>query len=56
MQPRINIITLGTHNLERATAFYEQGLRFPKLKFERDVAFFSLEGTWLGLNPWHLLA
>lgn len=56
MKPRINIITLGTHHLERATAFYEQGLRFPKMPCAGDVSFFELNGTWLAIYPWDLLA
>ncbi|MCX7337990.1 MAG: VOC family protein [Alphaproteobacteria bacterium] len=56
MEPRINIVTLGTHNLERATAFYERGLGLPKLAFQGNVSFFALNGTWLALYPWELLA
>lgn len=56
MQPRINIITLGTHNLKKATEFYEMSLGFPKMDFEGDVSFFMLNGTWLALYPWELLA
>lgn len=56
MKPRINIITLGTHNLERATQFYEHGLHFPKMHFEGNISFFELNGTWLALYPWELLA
>jgi hypothetical protein len=56
MKPFINIITLGTHNLERATEFYANGLGFPKMKFDGDISFFELQGTWLGLFPWELLA
>lgn len=56
MQPRINIITLGTRNLKKATQFYENGLGFPKMDFEGDVSFFMLNGTWLALYPWELLA
>lgn len=56
MKPTINIITLGTHNLERATNFYAQGLGFPKMNFEGDISFFELQGTWLALYSWELLA
>ncbi|MBS0185617.1 MAG: VOC family protein [Proteobacteria bacterium] len=56
MTPRINIITLGTQNLENATKFYEKGLAFPKIDFEGNVSFFSLNGSWLSLYPWDLLA
>lgn len=56
MKPRINIITLGTQNLVRATEFYEKGLQFPKMAFEGNISFFELNGTWLSLYPWELLA
>lgn len=56
MKPRVNIITLGTNNLELATQFYEKGLKFPKVTFEGDISFFELNGSWLALYPWDLLA
>ena len=56
MKPRINIITLGTKNLENATRFYEHGLGLPKMNFEGDISFFELNGSWLSLYPWELLA
>lgn len=56
MKPRINIITLGVRDLARSIAFYEEGLGFPRMPFEGDIAFFSLSGTWLGLYPWQELA
>ena len=56
MNPRINIITLGTKNIENATKFYEQGLELPRMEFNGDVSFFALNGTWLSLYPWDLLA
>lgn len=56
MQPRINIITLGTRNLENATKFYENGLGLPRMDFDRDISFFELNGSWLSLYPWELLA
>lgn len=56
MKPRINIITLGTTNLEIATNFYEQGLELPRMNFDGDISFFALNGTWLALYPWNLLA
>jgi hypothetical protein len=30
MKPRINMITLGVQDLERATSFYEEGLGLPR--------------------------
>ncbi|MBM9579261.1 VOC family protein [Leptospira sp. 201903070] len=56
MQPRINIITLGVENLEKAVRFYQEGLEFPKMEFEGDIAFFTLNGTWFALYPWDELA
>ncbi len=56
MKPRINIITLGTKDLERATAFYKDGLGLPQMPFEGDISFFKLNGSWLSLYPWDLLA
>ncbi|EQA60755.1 VOC family protein [Leptospira alexanderi] len=56
MQPRINIITLGVKDFEKAVRFYEEGLGFPKMKFEGNVAFFTLNGTWFALYPLEELA
>ncbi|WP_036042270.1 VOC family protein [Leptospira alstonii] len=56
MQPRINMITLGVKNLEETVRFYEEGLGFPKMKFEGNIAFFTLNGTWFALYPWEELA
>lgn len=57
MQPRISMITLGVADLERAIAFYEQGLGLPRMPFEGGgVAFFTLHGTWLALYPREALA
>ncbi len=50
MKPRISMITLGVDDMKRAVKFYEEGLGFPRMKMdEDDVAFFTLNGTWLGL-------
>ncbi|MEM7010327.1 MAG: VOC family protein [Verrucomicrobiota bacterium] len=57
MQPRITMITLGVRNLARAIEFYENGLGFPKLENpSEDIAFFTLNGSWLGLYSWDELA
>jgi uncharacterized protein len=56
MEPRISFVTLGVRDLERATAFYEKGLRLPRLKSPPTVSFFELGKTWLALYPRHLLA
>ncbi len=49
MQPRISMITLGVRDMQRAVKFYEHGLGFPRMESPPDVAFFTLNGTWLGL-------
>jgi len=49
MKPRISMITLGVRNLAAAIKFYEQGLGFPRMESPPEVAFFTLNGTWLGL-------
>lgn len=49
MQPRISMITLGVRDLARAIRFYERGLGFPRMESPPEVAFFTLNGTWLGL-------
>lgn len=57
MQPRISMITLGVKNLEAAIEFYQHGLGLPRQEpYSDDIAFFDLEGTWLGLYPWEKLA
>ena len=56
MEPRISLITLGVADVERSTEFY-RALGLPMLDFEGDdVAFFTLEGTWLALYRQDLLA
>jgi catechol 2,3-dioxygenase-like lactoylglutathione lyase family enzyme len=49
MKPRISMITLGVRDLAAAVEFYETGLGFPRMDSPPDVAFFTLNGTWLGL-------
>lgn len=56
MKPRISMITLGVSDLSRSIRFYEEGLGFPRVPMEADVAFFTLNGTWLALYPRDLLA
>ncbi len=56
MQPRISMITLGVRDLKKSIAFYK-ALGFPELEQESDtVAFFPLNGTWLGLYGHDALA
>ena len=49
MKPRISMITLGVTDMARSVRFYEEGLGFPRMESAPDVAFFTLNGTWLGL-------
>lgn len=49
MKPRISMITLGVRDLERSVKFYEQGLDLPRMPSPPEVAFFTLNGSWLGL-------
>lgn len=49
MKPRISMITLGVRDLAAAVRFYEQGLGLPRMASPPEVAFFTLQGTWLGL-------
>lgn len=49
MNPRISMITLGVRDLAESVKFYEQGLGFPRMESPPEVAFFTLNGTWLGL-------
>lgn len=49
MKPRISMITLGVKDLRTASEFYEYGLGFPRMDSPPEVAFFTLNGTWLGL-------
>jgi len=50
------MITLGVADLPRAIRFYEEGLGFPRMASPPTVAFFTLNGTWLGLYGWDSLA
>lgn len=47
--PRISMVTLGVKDLDAAIDFYENGLGFPRMESPPSVAFFALNGTWLGL-------
>jgi catechol 2,3-dioxygenase-like lactoylglutathione lyase family enzyme len=55
MQPRISMITLGVRDLARSVAFYE-ALGFVSQNDDENVAFFALNGTWLGLYGYEALA
>ncbi len=56
MKPRISMITLGVENLEKSVKFYKEGLGFPKMDSPPEVAFFTLNGSWLGLYNREALA
>lgn len=49
MRPRISMITLGVRDLAESVRFYEDGLGLPRRESPPEVAFFTLDGTWLGL-------
>lgn len=50
------MITLGVRDLAAAIKFYEKGLGFPRMESPPEVAFFTLNGTWLGLYGREALA
>lgn len=56
MKPRISMITLGVRDLAKSVDFYAQGLGFPQMESPPEVAFFTLNGTWLGLYGREALA
>lgn len=43
------MITLGVRDMAASIRFYEEGLGWPRMESPPDVAFFTLNGTWLGL-------
>lgn len=49
MKPRISMITLGVRDLARSIDFYERGLGLARMASPPEVAFFALNGSWLGL-------
>lgn len=56
MHPRISMITLGVRDLAAAVKFYESGLGFPRMESPPEVAFFTLNGSWLSLYSREALA
>lgn len=50
------MITLGVRDLAAAVKFYETGLGFPRMESPPEVAFFTLNGSWLGLYSRNALA
>jgi catechol 2,3-dioxygenase-like lactoylglutathione lyase family enzyme len=52
VEPRVSLITLGVSDLERAVAFYRDGLGWPKSELGGDeVAFFKSGGVVIALFP-----
>ena len=52
MEPRVSLLTLGVSDLERAAAFYRDGLGWPKSSVGGDeVAFFKTGGVVIALFP-----
>jgi catechol 2,3-dioxygenase-like lactoylglutathione lyase family enzyme len=53
MEPRISFITLGVSDLDRATHFYGQILKLPRVPMPdgAGVSFFEMGRTWLSLFP-----
>lgn len=56
MKPRISMVSLAVKDLDKAISFYQTGLGFPKMDSPPGVAFFNLNGTWLGLSERSALA
>jgi catechol 2,3-dioxygenase-like lactoylglutathione lyase family enzyme len=56
MKPRISMITLGVRDLEASVRFYESGLGLPRMESPPEVAFFTLNGSWLALYGREALA
>jgi catechol 2,3-dioxygenase-like lactoylglutathione lyase family enzyme len=57
MDARLSIVTLGVENLDRALAFYRDGLGWAVSSASQgDVAFFRAGGVVLALYPRRLLA
>jgi uncharacterized protein len=52
MESRVSLVTLGVSDLERAVAFYRDGLGWPKSNIGGDeVAFFKTGGVVIALFP-----
>ena len=52
MEPRVSLVTLGVSDLERAVAFYRDGLGWPKSDVGgEEVAFFKTGGVVIALFP-----
>jgi uncharacterized protein len=52
VEPRVSLLTIGVSDLERAVAFYRDGLGWPKSEVGGDeVAFFKTVGVVIALFP-----
>ena len=49
MKSRISMVSLGVKDVPASAAFYREGLGFPQIESPPQVAFFNLDGSWLGL-------
>jgi uncharacterized protein len=57
MRQKLNLITLGVRDFQRAVDFYEKGLKWKKSSASMDdIALFPLGGMVLALYPRNLLA
>jgi catechol 2,3-dioxygenase-like lactoylglutathione lyase family enzyme len=58
MNPKIDVITIGVTNLERAREFYEDGFRCPVEEARGELVMLSLgaDESLLALRPWDALA
>lgn len=58
MDPEITLVTLGVGDIDESIRFYRDGLGFPlhERDADSDVAFFTLDGTWLSVYPRERLA
>lgn len=50
------MVTLGVKDLAKSVAFYEKGFGWHRIESPPEVAFFDLNGSWLGLYGWDALA
>jgi catechol 2,3-dioxygenase-like lactoylglutathione lyase family enzyme len=51
VKPRVSLLTLGVSDLERAVAFYRDGLGWPKSEVGGDEVAFFKTGSDLALFP-----
>jgi catechol 2,3-dioxygenase-like lactoylglutathione lyase family enzyme len=56
MEPRLNIVTLGVRDLDRALHFYRDGLGWKPAVESGDFVLFDMGGAALALYPHDLLA